>query len=86
MRASAKPINVEDLKRCARRGILSVGPLDEILAAIGKAPPTKPDAWAFPIVLGVAGLSLILATVLVQKHRAQLRRKVDGHGCNLEGC
>ena len=39
-----------------------------------------PDAWAFPIVLGLAGLSLILATVLVQKHRAQLRRHVGGHG------
>jgi hypothetical protein len=69
MRASVKLIEVEDLKRCARRGILSVGQVEVF-----------PDAWAFPIVLGFAGLSLILATVLVQKHRAQLRRHVGGHG------
>lgn len=50
-----------------------------------------PDAWVFPIVLGFAGLSLILATVLVQKHRATLRRKVDRQGFDrqkqyAEGC
>ncbi|MFQ5931774.1 MAG: hypothetical protein ACE5MM_05170 [Nitrospiraceae bacterium] len=43
-----------------------------------------PDAWAFPIVLAFAGLSLILATVLVQKHRARLGRKVDRQGFDLD--
>ncbi len=44
MRASAKLIEVEDLKRCASKGILSNGQVEQILAAIGQAPPTKPEA------------------------------------------
>ncbi len=36
MRVSAKLIDVEVLKRCASKGILSVGQVEEILAAIGQ--------------------------------------------------
>lgn len=36
-----------------------------------------PDAWAFPIVLALAGLSLIVGTVLVQKRHARLPGAAD---------